>query len=270
MAFLKLLIYAILVLLFNACNTIEHPNIETKIHESYLKKGALDKYSHILNDKENKELQNNLTSSKDIAFMLKDNILYIKLFYFHEKSARNLKKYILKYAQAKGIIVDLRGNTGGIFDQAIETLNLFVNEGLLLTTVGKKSEQRFYAKKTPIIKKSLVILVNDMSASASEITAGVLQEKHRALIVGEKTYGKGSIQEMRNYHGTAYKVTVEKYYLPSGKCIEGKGILPDVTITDKKTLLCHNTYKTICSQFQSIHNTITGDKALLFANFYLK
>lgn len=270
MAFLKLFFYGILVLLLNACSTIEHPNIEQKIHEHYIGQGALDTYSRVLNNNENKKLQNNLTSSKDIAFILKDNILYIKLFYFHKKSAKNLKKYILKYTQAKGIILDLRGNTGGIFEQAIETLNLFINKGLLLRTISRTTEELFYAKKRLAIKKPLVILVNNMSASASEITAGVLQEKHRALIVGQTTYGKGSIQEMNNYHGTYYKVTVEKYYLPSGKSIEGTGVVPDVVTTDKKTLLCHNKYNFICSQFQSVNKNLAGDKALLFANFYLK
>lgn len=269
MVLLKPLFYVILIVWFNACSALEHQSIEKKIDETYLGKGKLDKYSRILKAKEAKELQNNLTSSKDIAFMLKDNILYIRLFYFHKNSAKNLKKYISKYAQAKSIIIDLRGNTGGMFEQAIETLNLFIDKGLILKTISKTTKQLFYAKNKNSIKKPLVILVNNMSASASEITAGVLQEKHRALIVGQKTYGKGSIQEIGIYHSRAYKVTVEKYSLPSGKSIEGKGVSPDILVTKKKSLICHTKTIHICSEFHKVHKNISGDTALLFASFYL-
>jgi carboxyl-terminal processing protease len=169
------------------------------------------------------------------AKFINPNILYLRISSFDQNVAKELKKYILKYKKkTKGIILDLRNNPGGSLEQAIKTVDTFVDNGVIVSQKGRiKSEnQKYYAtKKATLTKVPMVVLVNGGSASASEIVSGALQDHKRAIIVGETTFGKGSVQlliPITNDQSEAIKLTIARYYLPSGRTIQAKGVSPDV------------------------------------------
>ncbi len=174
-----------------------------------------------------------------LIYMDKDNkkeILYLQITSFDAKVIDEVKKAIEKYPKAEGLLIDLRNNPGGLLDQAVGLLDMFIDEGVLVSQKGRDPDENQVYKahkdgsdtKTPI-----VVLVNGGSASASEIVSGALQDDHRAIIVGEKTFGKGSVQVVvpigrENKEGL--KLTVARYYLPSGRTIQNKGVTPDVIV----------------------------------------
>ena len=169
------------------------------------------------------------------AKFINPNILYLRISSFDQNVAKELKKYILKYKKkTKGIILDLRNNPGGSLEQAIKTVDTFVDNGVIVSQKGRiKSEnQKYYAtKKATLTKVPMVVLVNGGSASASEIVSGALQDHKRAIVVGETTFGKGSVQlliPITNDQSEAIKLTIARYYLPSGRTIQAKGVSPDV------------------------------------------
>ena len=133
-----------------------------------------------------------------------------------------------------GLIIDLRNNPGGILDAAVDVSDLFLDTGVIVTADGRTAESRFAreAKRGDILDgAALVILVNEGSASASEIVAGALQDNHRALILGTSTFGKGLVQTvMPLSRGRAIKLTTSRYYTPSGDSIHEVGIAPDITV----------------------------------------
>jgi carboxyl-terminal processing protease len=136
----------------------------------------------------------------------------------------------------KSIIVDLRGNPGGLLDQAIKVADEFVDTGTIVTTVGYANKQREEKRAQPGTQPHvpMAVLVNGGSASASEIVAGALQDHQRARIVGERTYGKGSVQTVMPLgEGSALKLTTSLYLTPSGRSINGVGIDPDVVVHNK-------------------------------------
>ncbi len=164
----------------------------------------------------------------------KDEILYLQITSFDAKVVDEVKKAIREHPKAKGYILDLRNNPGGLLDQAVGLLDLFIKKGTLVSQKGRnKAENQVYKahaegtdSKTPI-----VVLVNGGSASASEIVSGALQDDRRAVIVGEKTFGKGSVQvvvPVGKQEGV--KLTVARYYLPSGRTIQNKGVTPDIIV----------------------------------------
>ncbi|MEO1958641.1 MAG: S41 family peptidase [Nautiliaceae bacterium] len=169
-------------------------------------------------------------------------IKYIRISKFDKNVVKNLKKAIIqaKKEDKKGIIIDLRNNPGGLLNQAIGTLDMFIDKGVLLSEKGrvKRENEIFYAHKKGTFKKiPIVVLVNGGSASASEIVAGGLQDHKRAVIVGEKTFGKGSVQAILpipGYPQEALRLTIAKYYLPSGRTIQAKGVTPDIIIHPAK------------------------------------
>ena len=151
------------------------------------------------------------------------------------KVASELKKYIKQYEKTtKGIVLDLRNNPGGQLGQAIDTTNIFVDKGIIVSQKGreKDNEEKFHAKSASTLSKlPLVVLINGGSASASEIVAGALQDHKRAIVVGEKTFGKGSVQvvlPITKDKSEGIKLTIAKYYLPSGRTIQAKGVTPDI------------------------------------------
>jgi len=165
-----------------------------------------------------------------------ENILYIRVTSFDKKVADDVKASIKKHAsKSKGIILDLRNNPGGLLDQAVELTDLFVNEGTIVSQKGRdKSEDLSYkaTKSATITDLPLVVLVNEGSASASEIVSGAIQDLKRGVIIGEKTFGKGSVQVvMPISENEAIKLTVARYYLPSGRTIQAVGVTPDIQIS---------------------------------------
>jgi carboxyl-terminal processing protease len=137
----------------------------------------------------------------------------------------------------KGLILDLRNNPGGLLDQSVRTADLFLSGGLVVYTKGKIKEQNmeFSALKTTVAQDyPVVVLVNEGSASASEIVAGALQDHKRALIVGARTFGKGSVQTIIPLpDGSGIRLTTARYYTPSGRSIQATGIDPDVVVPSR-------------------------------------
>ena len=173
-----------------------------------------------------------------------DDILYLRIASFMDmKISSELKKYILENKdKTKGIVLDLRNNPGGQLSQAIETVDLFVDKGVIVSQKGKNKEDDEYfdaSSTTTVTDVPMIVLVNEGSASASEIVSGALQDMKRAIIVGKKTFGKGSVQRIipiTDDQSEAIKLTIAKYYLPSGRTIQAVGIDPDVEVAPGKVL----------------------------------
>lgn len=168
-----------------------------------------------------------------------DDVLYLRVTSFDKNVAPDLKKAIIESRKwAKGIILDLRNNPGGLLDQAIKTSSLFIKDGIIVSQKGKAtSENREYRAKGSyyVTDIPLVVLVNGGSASASEIVAGALQDHSRAVILGENTFGKGSVQVILPLdQKDAIRLTIARYYLPSGRTIQAKGIEPDLEVHQAK------------------------------------
>ncbi len=176
--------------------------------------------------------------------MLDDDYGYIRLTQFQERTGKDLEaaiKELQKTAKGglKGILLDLRNNPGGLLDQAVEVSDKFMTDGLITYIEGRKADQRvtFNAHKDKDdYLGPLVVLVNEGSASASEIVAGALQDSRRAIIVGTKTFGKGSVQTVIPLgDGSALRLTTARYYTPSGRSIQAEGINPDIVVEDDLT-----------------------------------
>jgi carboxyl-terminal processing protease len=172
--------------------------------------------------------------------LLNNNIGYIKLTTFNDNSSEQIKKQIGKIKKNKNIhafILDLRNNPGGLLSQAIKISDFFLENGEIVSTKSrKKSENRkWFAKKGDITDgKTLLVLINYGSASASEIVAGALKDHKRAIILGESSYGKGSVQSIIPLKNKgAIRLTVAKYYLPSGKSISEVGVRPDIEVKEE-------------------------------------
>jgi len=167
------------------------------------------------------------------------NIGYLRLKSFNENSdnqfLQSLKKFE-KNPKIKGYVIDLRNNPGGLLTQAINITDFFLNDGEIVSTKGRKiSETRkFFARKGDEIRgKPMVVLINNGSASASEIFAGALKDHKRAIILGENSYGKGSVQSIIPLkNGGGMRLTISKYYLPSGKSISEVGVTPDIFVEE--------------------------------------
>ena len=178
------------------------------------------------------------------------NLGYIRLKSFNENSDKQFLKSVKeleKKSKIKGYVFDLRNNPGGLLTQAINITDFFLEDGEIVSTKGRKvSETRkFFARKGDEIKgKPIVVLINNGSASASEIFAGALKDHKRAIILGENSYGKGSVQSiipLRN--GGGMRLTISKYYLPSGKSISEVGVTPDIVIEEEGDDFTINTDK---------------------------
>ena len=171
----------------------------------------------------------------------KKNLGYIRLKSFNENSDKQFLKSVKEFekkSRIKGYVLDLRNNPGGLLTQAINITDFFLEDGEIVSTKGRKiSETRkFFARRGDEIKgKPIVVLINNGSASASEIFAGALKDHKRAIILGESSYGKGSVQSiipLRN--GGGMRLTISKYYLPSGKSISEVGVTPDILVEEEE------------------------------------
>ncbi len=162
------------------------------------------------------------------------DILYLRVTSFDKKVVKDVHKALKENKNIKGIILDLRNNPGGLLDQAVGLVDTFVDKGVIVSQKGRiKSEDVAYkATKEGTYKDiPMAVIVNGGSASASEITSGALQDDKRAIIVGEKTFGKGSVQVILPMgNGEGLRLTVARYYLPSGRTIQAKGVTPDIIV----------------------------------------
>ena len=190
------------------------------------------------------EIKFNITRAiikiREVSAEVKNNIGYIRLRAFNEQSHNQLIKQLKKISNKKieGYILDLRNNPGGLLSQAIKITETFLDGGEIVSTRGRdKNDIRiFNAKKgDKINNKPLIVLINQGSASASEIVSGALKDHKRAILLGEKSFGKGSVQSiipLKNRGGL--RLTTAKYYLPSGESIHEKGVEPDITVKRNK------------------------------------
>ncbi len=197
-----------------------------------------------------------MTTPKDIALTrsiiqvksvkykkMEDHIGYIRIAAFQERTADDLRKAIREVSEKnvplKGLVLDLRNDPGGLLNQAIEVSDVFLKSGIIVTTRGrsKSVETRSIAKDdNNEISCPIVVLVNEGSASASEIVAGALQDNGRALVVGTQTFGKASVQTVIPLEGgSALKLTTARYYTPKGRSIQAEGITPDIIVPFVKT-----------------------------------
>ncbi|MDC3061640.1 S41 family peptidase [Candidatus Pelagibacter sp.] len=172
--------------------------------------------------------------------VLKDNIGYIRLTSFNENSSNQINKKIKELENNKKVnayILDLRNNPGGLLSQAIKISDFFLDNGEIVSTKSRKNSEnrKWFAKKGDLTKgKTLLVLINYGSASASEIVAGALKDHKRAILLGENSYGKGSVQSIIPLKNRgAIRLTVAKYYLPSGKSISEVGVSPDIEIEEE-------------------------------------
>ena len=173
------------------------------------------------------------------ADLLKNNVGYLRLTSFNENSGEQIRNQIKEFEKNENInsyILDLRNNPGGLLSQAIRISDFFLDNGEIVSTKSRKASEnrKWFAKKGDLIGgKTLVVLINYGSASASEIVAGALQDHKRAIILGENSYGKGSVQSIIPLKNKgAIRLTVAKYYLPSGKSISEVGVSPDIEIDE--------------------------------------
>ena len=174
------------------------------------------------------------------AELLEKNIGYIRLTSFNENSSGQIKKEINKFEKNKNLkayILDLRNNPGGLLSQAIKISDFFLDNGEIVSTKSRQQSEnrKWFAKKGDLTKgKTLLVLINYGSASASEIVAGALKDHKRAVLIGENSYGKGSVQSIIPLKNKgAIRLTVAKYYLPSGMSISEVGVSPDIEIDEE-------------------------------------
>jgi len=179
-----------------------------------------------------------------------NSIGYIRLTAFNENSSSQIKKKINEFTKdknIKGYILDLRNNPGGLLSQAIKISDFFLTNGEIVSTKSRKESEnrRWFANKGDIINgKVLIVLINYGSASASEIVAGALKDNKRAILLGENTYGKGSVQSIIQLKNNgAIRLTISKYYLPSGESISEVGVTPDIEVAESDDEFRINTEK---------------------------
>ncbi len=184
--------------------------------------------------------------------MLEDGFGYVRITQFQARSGKDLAKALKKLnkdsgGQLKGLVLDLRNNPGGVLNAAVDVSDAFLGKGTIVYTEGriKNSEMRFNASSGDLLKGApIVVLINGGSASASEIVAGALQDHKRAVILGQPSFGKGSVQTILPMQGgTALKLTTALYYTPSGRSIQAEGIVPDIELESVKLAKAEHSLK---------------------------
>ena len=202
----------------------------------------------VIRDGETKPLEFELTREivkiKAVKSKLDNNIAYVRVTNFSEKATEELKKALKSLVEqsngkAEGIILDLRNNPGGILEQAVSVSDYFMKDGVIVSTKGRTLNSEIIFSADPTSEKApdvpIVVLINGGSASASEIVAGALQDSRRAILLGTKSYGKGSVQTFLPIDNrSAFKITTAIYYTPSGKSIQVEGIIPDIVVEQAK------------------------------------
>lgn len=175
---------------------------------------------------------------------LDGDIAYIRVTSFDKKVVEAVKKELEKIKNPKGIVLDLRNNPGGLLDQAVGLTDMFVEKGIIVSQKGRVADENIVydaSGKAQYKGVPMSVLINGGSASASEIVSGSLQDNKRAVIVGEKSFGKGSVQVILPIDKTdAIRLTIARYYLPSGRTIQAVGVTPDVTVAAASIKETHN------------------------------
>jgi carboxyl-terminal processing protease len=183
---------------------------------------------------------------------LSDGYAYARVSVFQEESGEQLDKALRFYeaqngGKLDGLILDLRNNPGGLLDQAVRITDLFIDSGIIVSTIGRdraRQDVEYATKRTTHPNMPMVILVNEGSASASEIVAGALQDHERAIVMGTTTFGKGSVQSIVPLpNGGGLKITIARYYTPKGRSIQAKGIVPDIMLPLPAAAAASNTNK---------------------------
>jgi carboxyl-terminal processing protease len=202
----------------------------------------------VIREGADKPLKINLTRAIIQVTSVKSKMLtpgygYVRITTFQSKTGPDMRAAVDKLKQEnggslKGLVLDLRNNPGGVLDAAVDVSDAFIKKGMLVYTKGRipESDEKFVAKPDDILNGApIVVLVNGGSASASEIVSGALQDQHRGVILGSKTFGKGSVQTiMPLTNDTAVKMTTARYYTPSGRSIQAEGIVPDIELGQVK------------------------------------
>lgn len=190
------------------------------------------------------KIKRDIIKIKSVRGKQEGDIAYIRITSFSDKTSRNVEKQIKNLKkeigkELKGMVLDLRNNPGGLLDQAIEVSDLFLEEGEVVSTKGRISDSNksFNATSGDILNGlPIIVMINGGSASASEIVAGALQDHKRAIVIGEKSFGKGSVQTVfpLSTSNGAMRLTTSRYYTPSGRSIQAKGIDPDIYVKQSK------------------------------------
>ena len=195
---------------------------------------------------------------------------YVRITQFQSKTAQNLRQALQELEQQnkgplRGMVLDLRNNPGGVLNGAVEVTDEFLESGVIVQTKGRgnDSDQSFKATPEDLLKGApLVVLVNGGSASASEIVAGALQDHRRALILGERTFGKGSVQTILPLgNGTAVKLTTARYYTPNGRSIQAEGIEPDIKVKPLKVTVGDNNADSDFTKEADLSGHLRNDRA---------
>ena len=196
--------------------------------------------------------------------MLEEGFGYVRISQFQSKTAESMVKAVEKLKKEaggslKGMVLDLRNNPGGVLNGAVAVSDAFLRKGLIVYTEGRVSDSKLRFNATPdgiLDSAPLVVLVNQGSASASEIVAGALQDHKRAIIVGTQTFGKGSVQTILPLsNGTAVKLTTARYYTPSGRSIQAEGIVPDIRLERVRVSTVERTFEPVKEADLSGHLT---------------
>ena len=207
-------------------------------------------------------VETNVFRENMIDYTIKDNVLYLKTSTFYHGYSENLKNIISRYSDIDGIILDLRGNRGGYFDEAIKTADLFLDNVLITYSVEKNQPKRFYtASEGDILEgKSIAVLTDENTASAAEIVVAALSEQGRAVVIGTKTFGKGTIQQTQKLGAATLYLTSGHFFSPSGQKIQGRGIMPQIctgTHDDCRSSDRTNPQKDILTAINFIQNTLS-------------
>jgi len=230
---LKINNHSTLGLSLDTCSNLANGKIGETLHLTIIRKS--EKKALLFKIKREKIKTNPLKSK-----IFLNNILYVKIPIFNDNISKELKNILKKNISRKGLILDLRSNPGGILSEAVSIVDMFINKGLIVSQKGrtKNHTRQFTAhEQNSDTQTEMVILIDAYSASASEIVAGALKVYKRATLIGEKSYGKGTVQSTFSLSAnSAVKLTTAKYYLPNHKSIDKIGVKPDIYIKTKQSL----------------------------------